>query len=265
MINELFYQKIDYDDICNDHLSFKDFKSELQLELKESTKTNSGTVLVEANILRGLTKQSSFRNLPKADGSEITLINKKRVNIDVDKEKSESLDIPQLVEEDNHSETSNSSNSDFNARKPDIRHKFKEVRCEKRLKARAMDSEKLNDIFCSYYLPYWNNDIRFNESESSSKSDFTLNKLIEQIGSKSDSQESVLPAESVSKHYLRRRICSHLYKVLSIIANKSLSDEEMRALTLDIELKARVKDPQMGNCYKSIISGLFDKIKKIFN
>lgn len=164
------------------------------------------------------------------------------------------------AEEINHSDTSDSSYSESNSRKLDIRHKFKILSVDRRSKAHAVNISELNDIFSCYYN-YDNNNVQFTDIETLEKSDFHLEKLVQIM----HAPHLHLCSSEVSKQYLRRRICSHLYKLLSIIANKVLNDEEIRRLTLDFEMKAREKDPLMGSQYKLIVSSLFNRIKKLFN
>lgn len=70
--------------------------------------------------------------------------------------------------------------------------------------------------------------------------------------------------KTIPKEFLRRRICSHFYKILSKVAKRLLNEKEMKKLTLIFEQKAREIDPNMGDDYKKTIYNFFKKIRKIF-
>lgn len=71
--------------------------------------------------------------------------------------------------------------------------------------------------------------------------------------------------QQVPKQFLRRRICSHLYKLLSKVASRLLNEKELKKLILIFEMKARQQDPNMGDLYKKTISGFFDKVRELFS
>lgn len=263
LINELFNQKLVTDDMKND-FDIKALKRDIELELKPKTSEecceSSITTPIQNVILKpNSIKHNQKRNSIKSEVSEINLINKKRSTPEIEREKLDnSISQKMNCDDINHSDTSDSSYSESNSKKLDVRHKFKILSADRRVKAHAVNISDLNEIFGSYYN--YNNDcIQFSEIEGLEKSDFHLDKLVQIL------HVPHLCSQEVSKQYLRRRICSHLYKLLSIIANRVLNDDEIKKLTLNFEMKAREKDPLMGNQYKMIVSGLFNRIKKLFN
>jgi hypothetical protein len=65
-----------------------------------------------------------------------------------------------------------------------------------------------------------------------------------------------------NKEFLQRRVLSQLYKVLSRLGSKLLSEYEIKLAALEIETQARSKDETMGEIYKRWISKIFSLIKE---
>lgn len=150
---------------------------------------------------------------------------------------------------------------------------------KKKRKIYPVNQQIMTNFLLEFYLDGRNNE----ESKDLNHDDLINSKKLEVSCIKYDGKsenvknlEDIINSFQEKSHYcfkskdcpkqlLRKKVCSHMFKLFSKMAAKVMDIDEIKKLSLDLELKARLKDPLMGNEYKSIVNEYFERMKSIFD
>ena len=117
----------------------------------------------------------------------------------------------------------------------------------------------LNDIYSDRKDNLHDSSLALNEGDGSHL--IQVSEIIKKLSEKIEYFKN--PGEC-PKQFLRRKICAQLFKLLTKMASQVIKEEDIKKLVLDLEKKARLKDPLMGELYKNHVTQVFDRLKVIY-